>query len=186
MQVDQIFTDVERGTVASKAELKKFGKMSRDEIITEILNKGEFQMSDLEREDKLENIKLDIANWVSDQCINSEDGNQFPTSIILRAMKEANCKVVHTKTAKQQALTILVELKRVIPIERARMHIKVTFQTGDQSEAFLKIMQEGHANDHTMDLERQLESSVEVFMTIEKSMYRIVQDTLKKNRNEFS
>ena len=49
--------------------------MSRDEIIIEILNKGEFQMSDLEREDKLENIKLDIANWVSDQCINSEDGN---------------------------------------------------------------------------------------------------------------
>lgn len=41
LQIDQIYTNVERGTVASKAELKKFGKMSRDEIIIEILNKGE-------------------------------------------------------------------------------------------------------------------------------------------------
>lgn len=58
-------------------------------------------MSDMEREDKLENLKLDIANWISSQCINSENNNQFPSSIILRAMKEVNCKVLHTKTAKQ-------------------------------------------------------------------------------------
>ena len=74
--------------------------MSRDEIILEILNKGEFQMSELEREDKLEGIKLDVANWISQQCVNSENGNQFPSTIITRAMKEINCKVVHTKTAK--------------------------------------------------------------------------------------
>ena len=65
LQIDQIFTNVERGTVASKAELKKFGNLSRDKIIIEILNKGEFQMSDMEREDKLEKIRLDISNWIS-------------------------------------------------------------------------------------------------------------------------
>ena len=42
LQVDQIYTDVERGILAGKNDLKKFGKMSRDEIISEILNKGEF------------------------------------------------------------------------------------------------------------------------------------------------
>ena len=54
LQIDQIFSNVETGLAASKAELKKFGNMSRDEIILEILNKGEFQLSQLEREDKLE------------------------------------------------------------------------------------------------------------------------------------
>ena len=86
-------------------------------------------MSELEREAQMENIKLDIANWISSQSINAETGNEFPSSIILRAMKEINCKVVHTKNAKQQALPILTELKRVLPIERARMHVKVTFQS---------------------------------------------------------
>ena len=101
LQIEQIFTDVERGLVASKADLKMFGKMTRDEIIIEILNKGEFQLSIMEREVQTDKIMLDISNWISSQCINSENGNQFPSSIILRAMKEINCKVVHTKTAKQ-------------------------------------------------------------------------------------
>ena len=61
--------------MASKADLKKFGKMSRDEIIIEILNKGEFQMSEMERTDKLEKLKLDIANIISQQSVNSENGN---------------------------------------------------------------------------------------------------------------
>ena len=42
LQVDNIFTDVEQGAVASKNDLKKFGNISREEIIMEILNKGEF------------------------------------------------------------------------------------------------------------------------------------------------
>ena len=58
-------------------------------------------MGEMEREDKLEKVKLDISNWISQQCINSENGNQFPSSIILRAMKEINCKVDISKTAKQ-------------------------------------------------------------------------------------
>jgi len=65
LQVNQIYTDVERGTVANKNDLKKFGKLSRDEIIIEILNKGEFQMSDMERNDKLDNVRQEIANWIS-------------------------------------------------------------------------------------------------------------------------
>ena len=32
-------------------------------------------MSDMEREDKLEKMKLDIANFLSQQCVNSENGN---------------------------------------------------------------------------------------------------------------
>ena len=32
-------------------------------------------MSDLEREDKLEKVRLDIANWISQQCVNSDNQN---------------------------------------------------------------------------------------------------------------
>ena len=71
LQVDNIFTDIQQGQVASKKDLKKFGKMNREEIIVEILNKGEFQMTDMEREDQLEKKKLDIANWICSQCVNS-------------------------------------------------------------------------------------------------------------------
>ena len=43
LQTEGIFTDVESGKFASKADLKNaFKNMSTDEIIIEILNKGEF------------------------------------------------------------------------------------------------------------------------------------------------
>jgi len=101
-------------------------------------------------------------------------------------MNEVNCKVVLNKAAKQQGLAIIADLKRVLPIERARMHIKVTFVSADQSEAFLKKLQEGHAADHVVDLERQADGGVvEAFLTIEKSLYRVVQDTVKNDRTLF-
>lgn len=143
-------------------------------------------MSDMEREDKLEKVKLDIANWISQQCVNSENQNQFPSSIILRAMKEINCKVDHTRTAKQQALKIVGDLKRVLPIERARMHIKVSCNTSEQSEAFLKNLQENHADSHTLNLERTAGAVTEVYLTIEKSLYRVVQDIMKNERDFYS
>ena len=57
------------------------------------MNKGELQVSDLEREDQLENLRKDIANIIMSKCVNSKDGKQFPVSIILKAMSEVNCKI---------------------------------------------------------------------------------------------
>jgi ribosome maturation protein SDO1 len=74
LQIDKIFTNVSKGEIAKKSDLKAFGKLSEEEIIMEILNKGEMQVSDLEREDQLENLKKDIANIISQKCVNSADG----------------------------------------------------------------------------------------------------------------
>jgi ribosome maturation protein Sdo1 len=48
----------------------------------------------------MENLKLDIANIIVKMGVNSNDGNQFPVSIILKAMTEVNCKVNTNKAAK--------------------------------------------------------------------------------------
>ena len=66
----------------------------------EILNKGEFQISDKERDDQLDNLKLDIANIIAKMSVNTADGNQFPVSIIIKAMNECKCKVNTSKSAK--------------------------------------------------------------------------------------
>ena len=92
---------MERGDFASKQDLAKaFKNMSSDEIIIEILNKGEYQVSELERENQLDNLKNEIANIISKMCVNQEDGNQFPVSIIVKAMTELNVKVNANKQPK--------------------------------------------------------------------------------------
>lgn len=51
--------------MAKKSDLKVFGEdLTEEDIIHEILNKGNMQVSDLEREDQLDNLKKDIANII--------------------------------------------------------------------------------------------------------------------------
>jgi ribosome maturation protein Sdo1 len=38
------------------------------------LNKGELQVSELERDDQLDNLKKEIANIISQKCVNTTDG----------------------------------------------------------------------------------------------------------------
>lgn len=122
---------MQKGEFAKQKDMKAvFGNISENEIIMEILNKGEFQVSDKEREGQLENLRLDIANIIAKMAVNSNDGNQFPVSIILKAMIEVNCKVNVSKSAKPQAMAFVGELKKVLPIERARMHLRVTCPQG--------------------------------------------------------
>ncbi len=92
LQIEKIFTNATRGEEASKKDLKVFGaKMDRDQIIMEILNKGDFQVSELEREAGLENVRKEIAHQIVSMCVSSKDLSLFPLSIILKAMQE--CKV---------------------------------------------------------------------------------------------
>lgn len=73
----------------------------------------------------------------------------------------------------------------MLPIERARMHVKIT-STEAQSDAFLFRLQAEHANEHSVNLKKKTAETVEAFLTIEKSMYRVIQDLLKKDRNRFA
>ena len=94
IQIDQIFTNVTQGQKASNKDLKVFGnKMTRDEIFMEILNKGEYQVSDGERELMLENLKKEVAHQIVEQAVNSETLSKWPISIILKAMSEKNIKL---------------------------------------------------------------------------------------------
>ena len=108
LQAEGIFSDVESGKFASKAELKAaFKNMSNDEIIVEILNKGEFQESEAERGDQLDKITQEIASIIVKMTVNKEDGNTFPVTIILKAISQSKCKINGSKPAKPQALQII-------------------------------------------------------------------------------
>ena len=79
LQIDEIFTNVSKGAVASHQELKaSFGKdFEKEKIIAEILDSGDLQVSELEREDQLESVKSDIMHLVSKMCVNSETGKPW-------------------------------------------------------------------------------------------------------------
>merc|ERR1712166_1572203 len=64
LQIDNIYSNVERGEMANKKDVEKaFGKkINKDDIINEILLKGQMQEGEKERESKQEALRLKIAN----------------------------------------------------------------------------------------------------------------------------
>lgn len=65
LQVYEIFTNVSKGEIAKTKDVTKLLHKDKNEAIKIILEKGQMQVSDLERESEFESMKLKIANIVS-------------------------------------------------------------------------------------------------------------------------
>lgn len=126
LQTHTVFINVSKGQVAKKEDLVKiFGKDDQTEICKEILEKGELQVSDKERQSQIDSLFKDIATTVSDKCVNPETKRPYPVSIIEKTMKDVHFSVNVNKSAKQQALEVIQLIKTSIPIERAQMRVRI-------------------------------------------------------------
>lgn len=138
LQIANVFANVGRGIHAKKDDLDKcFGKeLSQLDICKLILSKGEMQTGDKEREAELANKFRDIATIVASRCVNSQTGWPFTVSTIETAMKNTIHFVVNpNKAAKPQAFEVIEQLKKFMPIARARIHLKVKYDRALHPEA---------------------------------------------------
>jgi ribosome maturation protein SDO1 len=126
LQSHTVFANVSKGQVAKKEDLiKAFGTDDQTEICKEILSKGELQVSDKERQSQNDQLFKDIATTVAEKCLNPELKRPYPVTIIEKAMKDVHYSVKPNQSAKQQALQVIKLLKEQIPLERAKMRLKV-------------------------------------------------------------
>jgi ribosome maturation protein SDO1 len=126
LQSHTVFANVSKGQVAKKEDLiKAFGTDDQTEICKEILSKGELQVSDKERHSQNDQLFKDIATTVAEKCLNPELKRPYPVTIIEKAMKDVHYSVKPNQSAKQQALQVIKLLKEQIPLERAKMRLKV-------------------------------------------------------------
>jgi len=127
LQTHSVFTNVSKGAVAKREDLvQAFGIDDITEICKQILAKGEMQISEKERQSELSSQFKDIATNVADKCVNTESKRPYPVSIIEKAMKDIHFSVKPNKNVKQQALEVIGLLKDTMPLERARMRLKIS------------------------------------------------------------
>lgn len=127
LQAAAVFINVSKGEIAKKEDLiKAFGKEDITEICKEILAKGELQISEKERHDQLESMFKEIATNVADRCVNPETKRPYPVSIIEKSMKDIHYSIKPHRNAKQQALEVIKLLQDTMPLERAKMRLKIT------------------------------------------------------------
>lgn len=137
LQIHQVFTNVSKGLVAPKDDLQKaFGTTDIDLIIKEVLNKGEIQLSEKERQLMFNKINNEMLTIISAKCINPQSKKRYPPTMIHKALQELKFNPVINKPAKTQALEairLLVD-KQIIPIVRAKMKVKATLNDLSKSQ----------------------------------------------------
>jgi len=127
LQTARVFTNVSKGTFAKKEDLvKAFGISEEAEIILQILEKGELQVSEKERSQQLGSMSKDIATIVADKCVNPDTKRPLTVGIVERAMKDIHYNINPAKSAKQQALDVIRAIREVMPIQRAQMRLAIT------------------------------------------------------------
>ena len=181
LQIDRVFKDVVRGIYASKKDMMKaFGTDDTNEISRIILKKGKEQVSGKERELKLKNMYLDIATIVSQKCINPETNRHYPVKVIERAMKHHHFNVQSNSSAKKQALKCITFLKGKIPLERAKMRVRIALESNvkkDVTEKFMQCVLKIGA----LSIKKEKDEEDAMYFAFDPSQYREVQKITKEH-----
>ncbi|CAD6924877.1 unnamed protein product [Tilletia controversa] len=131
------------GRVAPNEDLLKiFGTTELEPIVLDILKKGELQVGEKERSHELSSTWRDIATQVVEKCIDPRSQRPYTVGMIEKAMAEVHFSVKPGKSAKSQALELIkiLQEKKTIPIERARMKVRVTMPNKDGKRIKEKVV----------------------------------------------
>ena len=119
LQTATVFANVSKGQTAKKEDMMAaFGTDDQKEIClqvtlnavgillhlpySQILAKGELQVSERERQSQLEAMFRDIATTVATKCVNPDTKRPYTVGVIERAMKDVHYSVKLHKNSKQQ------------------------------------------------------------------------------------
>lgn len=184
LQIPQIFLNVSKGQIASSEDLKaSFNTTNIDEIILEILKKGEIQLSEKERAQQNEKLHKEILNIISAKCINPKSKKRYPPTMIDKALKELKFNFVNARSAKSkslEAIKLLVE-KQIIPIARAKLRVKVILNT----ETFNKVKSEVE-NEFISFLENSeiVDDNTQILFLLEPENYKPLGEKVKSMKGK--
>jgi len=176
LQIDRVFMNVSKGVMAKKEDLiKAFNTDDEKQIIVQILEKGELQVSEKERQIQLESLFKDVATVVAEKCVNPETNRPLTVGLVERAMKDIHYNLHPTRSAKQQALEVIKALKAVIPIERAQMRLRLVMAPADSKKVKEKL------KDAILTTEEETTEDDEFAMTcrIDPGSFRKVDDEVR-------
>ncbi|KAG8908071.1 hypothetical protein FRB99_000515 [Tulasnella sp. 403] len=208
LQISNVFINVSKGQVAPTEDLRKaFGTTDVNEIVQEILKKGELQVGEKEREHALSNMWKDIATQVAEKCVDPTTERPYPVGIIEKAMTEAGFSVKPGKTSKSQVrrepfvppncprkplasgvvlsesvVKVLECIKFLqsnsnLPIQRARMKVRVTMPLKDGKRLKEQILETAEK----VEEDDFAGDEWETILIIDPGQFRVLNELLQKD-----
>jgi len=182
LQISNVFVNVSKGEVANAEDLKKaFGKADQSKIVQEILKKGELQVGDRERAYEQENLWKELATLIAEKCVDPSTQRHYPVTIIQKAMTESGFSLKPDKTAKSQMSACVKQIQdqTKLPIQRARMRLRVTLPASADEAIREKIIQDADRVEQQTTGEQDWQAVILVDPSLFKVLNDLIQQELK-------
>lgn len=96
LQIPNVFLNVSKGQAAPNEDLKKsFPGMTRDEVVLEILKKGEIQVGEKERGQELERVHREVIEMVAGRLVDPKSKRVYTTGMIEKALDQLSSQGGH-------------------------------------------------------------------------------------------
>ena len=122
---NSIYTDQKKGMKAGNSELEiAFNTTDFNEIVRKLILKGQVEVTKEFRDEKLENRRKQVVDFLVRNSIDSRTGRPFTPETIENALKEGGAKIVD-KSVEKQMKGIVESLSKVVPIKIETKKIKI-------------------------------------------------------------
>ncbi|EQB67557.1 MAG: ribosome assembly factor SBDS [Thermoplasmataceae archaeon] len=125
---EDVFKDARKGDKIGDEPINEvFGTTDIEKIVTEIVLKGQIQLTTEQRHKLQEKKKRIIIDTISREGINPQTNAPNPPNRIENAMEEAKIHIDPFKSVNEQIQLVLKAIRPIIPIrmEKAKLAIKV-------------------------------------------------------------
>lgn len=141
---DFIYKDVKKGLKSSPDELKKvFGTEDVVLIATQIVKKGELQLTTEQRRALLEAKRKQVVNYIAKSVIDPRTKTPIPPQRIEKAMEEAKVGVDLYKSVEEQSMQIIKEISKYIPMKVARALITIKIPSEHSKKVYNDVKRLG-------------------------------------------
>ncbi|CAD6188183.1 unnamed protein product [Caenorhabditis auriculariae] len=176
LQSNTVFANVSKGQLAKREDLAAaFGSEDQLEICKLILEKGDLQVSDKERQAASDQSLKEVSQLIASMVVNPETKRPIPPSVIDKALHEVHFSLKPNRSAKQQALEAIPKLRETMKIERAKMRIRVAMGNKEAKGAHVKLKQLFSE----VEVDDWAESGLELIGLIEPGNFRLLDDLVR-------
>jgi len=182
MAIDTIFKDHAKGDKASEESIREaFGTTDINEVVKDIIKKGQVQLTTEQRRKMTEERKRQIIEIIARESLNPQTGAPHPPHRIEKAMEEAKVRVDPFKTAEEQIQDVLKAIKVILPIrfEHVKLQIKIT--GSDYGKLYSELTRMGEIKSENWGNDGSYTMVLEIPAGIQDQVFEVVNKRTKGN-----
>jgi len=126
LAIDGVFSDYKKGLKVSDSDFKNaFGTEDINEIAVKIIKEGEIVLPQEYRDKQREAKFKQVVDFLVKNCIDPRTKAPYTAERITNAIKEAGAKIDEKRKADEQALLIMKQIEKIIPIRIETIKLKI-------------------------------------------------------------